>query len=92
MPATADSDAIPKGVGYLHVPAKNAQGFLPVQTFYAPYLCTAVVNERDLVKAARYKSKTYNLTVSLSTKTPVPLHDMQSIARIPTKTSSYMTF
>jgi len=38
MPATVGSDAIPKGVGYLHVPAKNTKGFLSVQTFYTPYL------------------------------------------------------
>jgi len=37
MPATVNSDAIPKGVGYLHVPTKNAQGYLPAQTFYTPY-------------------------------------------------------
>jgi len=36
MPATVNSDAVPKGVGYLHVPAKNAQGYLSVQTFYTP--------------------------------------------------------
>jgi len=38
MPATINSDAVPTGVGYLHVPAKNAQGHLPVQTFYTPSL------------------------------------------------------
>ena len=53
MPVTVNSDAVPKGVCYLHVPAKNAQGFLAVQTFYTPHLRTAVINERDLVKAAK---------------------------------------
>jgi len=53
VPAMVNSDATPKGVGYVHIPAKNAQGFLLVQTFYTPYLCTAVIDERDLVKAAK---------------------------------------
>jgi len=57
MPATVNSDAVPKGVRYLHVPAKNAQGYLPVQTFYTPYLCTTVIGERDLVKAAKIRVK-----------------------------------
>jgi len=34
IPATGNSDAVPKGVGYLHVLAKNAQGHVSVQTFY----------------------------------------------------------
>jgi len=45
MPATVDSDAVPKGVGYLHVPAKNAQGHLAVQMFYTPCLRTTVIDE-----------------------------------------------
>jgi len=53
MPTAVNSDAVPKGVGYLHVPTKNAQGYLRVQTFCTPYLCTTVINERDLVKAAK---------------------------------------
>ena len=57
MPATINSDAVPKGVGYLHVPAKNAQGCLSVQTFYTPYLRTTAINERDLVKAAKMRVK-----------------------------------
>jgi len=57
MPATVNSDAVPKGVGYLHVPAKNAQGFLPVQTFYISYLRMAVIDKRDLVKAAKIRVK-----------------------------------
>jgi len=57
MPATVNSDAIPKGVGYLHVPAKNAQGFLPVQISHALYLRTVVIDERDLVKAAKIRVK-----------------------------------
>jgi len=57
MPATVNSDAVPKGVGYLHLPAKNAQGYLSVQTFYTPYLRTTVINKRDLVKAAEIRVK-----------------------------------
>jgi len=57
MPATVNSDAIPKGVGYLHIPAKNVQGYLPVQTFYTPYLRTTVIDERDLVRAAKIRVK-----------------------------------
>jgi len=52
MPATVGSDAVPKGFGYLHVPAKNTKGFLAVQTFYTPYLRTTVIDKRDLVKAS----------------------------------------
>jgi len=57
MPATVNSDAVPEGVGYLHVPTKNAQGFLPAQTVYIPYLRTTVIDERDLVKAAKICAK-----------------------------------
>jgi len=57
MPATIDSDAVPKGIGHLHVPAKNAQGYLAVPTFYTPCLCTMVIDERDLVKAAKINIK-----------------------------------
>jgi len=57
MPATVNSDAVPKGVGYLHVPAKNAQGCLSVQTFYTPYLRTTVIDKRDLAKAAKIRVK-----------------------------------
>jgi len=57
LPATVGSDAVPKGVGYLHVPAKNAQGFLSVQTFYTPYLRTTVIDKRDLVKASNVRVK-----------------------------------
>jgi len=57
MPATVNSDAVPKCVGYLHVPAKNTQGYLSVQTFYTPYLRTTAIDERDLVKAAKTRVK-----------------------------------
>jgi len=57
MSATVGSDAVPKGFGYLHVPAKNAKGFLAVQTFYTPYLRTTVIDERDLVKASNVRVK-----------------------------------
>jgi len=61
MPATVNSDAVPKGVGYLHVPAKNAQGYLAVQTFYTPCLRTTVIDERDLVKATKINGKDIRL-------------------------------
>ena len=40
-PATHGSDTVPQAVGYLHVPARNALGFLPVRCFYCqpPYYC-----------------------------------------------------
>ena len=57
MPATVDSDAVPKGIGYLHVPSANAKGFLAVPTFYTPSLRTTVIDERDLVKAAKVRTK-----------------------------------
>jgi len=57
MPATVGSDAVPKGVGYLHVPAKNTKGFLTVQTFYTPHLQTTVINKRDLVKASNVRGE-----------------------------------
>jgi len=57
LPATVGSDAVPKGMGYLHAPAKNSQGFLAVQTFCTPYLRTAVIDERDLVKASNVRVK-----------------------------------
>jgi len=57
IPATVNSDAVPKGVGYCCVPAMNAQGFLPVQTFYIPSLCTALIDEMDLVKFAKMQVK-----------------------------------
>jgi len=57
MPAAVNSDAVPKGVGYLHAPAKNAQGCLSVQPFYTPCLQTTAINERDLVKAAKMRVK-----------------------------------
>eukprot|EP00980_Cylindrotheca_fusiformis_P025376 scaffold13535_cov117-Cylindrotheca_fusiformis.AAC.2 len=53
MPATVDSDAVPKGFGFLRVPAPNIQGFLDVRTFYdTPKLRTTVIDERDLLRAA----------------------------------------
>jgi len=57
LPATVGSDAIPKGMGYLHAPAKNSQGFLAVQTFYTPYLRITVIDKRDLVKASNVRVK-----------------------------------
>ena len=55
LPATDNSDAVPQGYGYLHVPAHNVQGFLAVRTFYHPSLRTTVIDERDLIKAAGHK-------------------------------------
>ena len=57
LPATENSDAVPQGYGYLHVPAHNTQGFLAVRAFYHPKLRTTVIDERDLVKAAGHKVK-----------------------------------
>lgn len=52
LPATLNSDTIPKGYGYLHVPAKNSHGCLAVRAFYTPVLRTTVIDERDLIRAA----------------------------------------
>jgi len=57
MPVTAGSDAVPKGVGCLHVPVKNTEGFLSVQTFCTPCLRTAAIDERGLVKASNVRVK-----------------------------------
>lgn len=62
-PATHNSDATPKGVGYLHVPAPNKSGFhnksdfLAVHTFYTPALCTTVLDEQDFIRAAKISPK-----------------------------------
>lgn len=60
LPTTEGSDATPEEYGYIHILAENAFGFLPVLTFYPPLLCTTVVDERDFIKAAGYKSKDYS--------------------------------
>eukprot|EP00980_Cylindrotheca_fusiformis_P009852 scaffold2183_cov131-Cylindrotheca_fusiformis.AAC.1 len=52
MPATVDSDTVPKGFGYLRVPAPNILGYLDVHAFYTPKLRTTVIDERDLIRAA----------------------------------------
>ena len=52
-PASEGSDVRPHGVGYLHVPAPNPQGFIPVRTFYHPKLRTTVIDERDLLRSPR---------------------------------------
>ena len=57
MPATEGSDAVPWGVGFLHVPAHNVEGYLAVRTFYHPHLRTTVIDERDFAKAAGLKAK-----------------------------------
>eukprot|EP00980_Cylindrotheca_fusiformis_P004427 scaffold946_cov73-Cylindrotheca_fusiformis.AAC.2 len=52
MPATVDSDTVPKGFGYLRVPAPNSDGYLDVRAFYTPKLRTTVIDERDFIQAA----------------------------------------
>ena len=52
MPATDGSDAVPSGVGYLHVPSQNEDEYLAVRCFYHPDLRTTVIDERDFVVAA----------------------------------------
>lgn len=52
LPATVDSDALPQGFGYLHIPAPTVQGFLAIRAFYTPALCTTVIDERDIIIAA----------------------------------------
>ena len=61
LPAAVGSDAVPKGVGYLNVPAKNAEGFLSVQTFYTPYLRTAAIDERDLTALQNTRTQVLSL-------------------------------
>lgn len=57
QPVTQGSDAIPEGVGYLHVPCPNAMGFLPVRTYYHPML------QRDFIRASVYAMKILSLRV-----------------------------
>ena len=56
-PAKEGSDIYPQGVGYLHVPALNARGHIPVRTFYSPSLRTTVIDERDFLRS---RSTKYN--------------------------------
>lgn len=63
QPVTQGSDAIPEGVGYLHVPCPNAMGFLPVRTYYHPMLRTTVIDERDFIRASVYAMKIFSLRV-----------------------------
>jgi len=56
LPATVGSDAVPKGVGCLHVPAKNAR-ISRSPDFHTPHLRTAAIDERDLVKASNVRVK-----------------------------------
>jgi hypothetical protein len=57
LPATVNSDCVPKGYGYLHVPANNVNRFLAVRAFYTPALRTTVIDERDLIQAAGHSPK-----------------------------------
>lgn len=59
MPASEGSDIVPKGVGYLHVPAPNAQGHIAIRTFYHPSLRTTVIDERDFLRFAGQKPKDF---------------------------------
>jgi len=52
-----NSNAVPKGCGYLHIPPHNEHGFLAVRTFCTLLLRTTLVDERDLFKAAGHKAK-----------------------------------
>ena len=51
LPATENSDTIPAGMGYMHVMAPNADGYIPVRTFFHPSLRTTVINEQDFLRA-----------------------------------------
>lgn len=51
LPATENSDTIPAGMGYMHVVAPNADGYIPVCTFFHPSLRTTVINEQDFLRA-----------------------------------------
>ncbi|MCE2996259.1 MAG: hypothetical protein LW863_11705 [Flammeovirgaceae bacterium] len=59
LPASEGSDKIPLGVGYLHVPAKNQSGFLPIKAFYHPDIRTTVIDERDFNRAAGVNTNEY---------------------------------
>ena len=59
MPATEDSDTVPLGIGYLHVPADNAVGYLKVHTFYHPTLHTRVIDEQDFIRSVGCSSNDY---------------------------------
>ena len=54
-PAKEGSDIYPQGVGYLHVPAINGRGHIPVRTFYSPSLRTTVIDERDFLRSHHTK-------------------------------------
>ena len=51
LPATENSDTIPAGMGYMHVVAPNANGYIPVRTFFHPSLRTTVIKEQDFLRA-----------------------------------------
>ena len=60
LPASHGSDIVPKGVGFLHVPAPNVQGHIAIRTFYHPSLRTTVIYERDFLCFAGQKPKDFS--------------------------------
>ena len=58
-PAKAGSDIYPQGVGFLHVPALNGRGHIPVRTFYSPSLRTTVIDERDFLRSHSTKPSNF---------------------------------
>jgi GAG-pre-integrase domain len=66
LPATIGSDAVPQGVGFLHVPAETPSGFLAVRTFYTPALRTTVIDERDFIHASSLPLSSISSTTLVS--------------------------
>ena len=60
LPASHGSDIVPKGVGFLHVPAPNAQGFITIFTFYHLSLCTNVIEKCVFLCFAGHKPKDFS--------------------------------
>ena len=60
MLAKHGSNVLPQGVGYLHVPAPNAQGHIVVCMFYSPSLHTTVIDECDFLKSSMMKPKDFS--------------------------------
>ena len=57
LAASEGSNIVPKGVGYLHVPAPNAQRHIAIRTFYHPSLRTTVIDERAFMRHAKLKAE-----------------------------------
>ena len=62
LPATEGSDAVPLGLGFLHVPCDNGVGFLPIPTYYHPSLRATVIDERDIIRGAGFNPKGHEFT------------------------------